>query len=113
MTEPERPLFSTNQRKMIGFAVGLAAFLAIIALIVLIFMVLSRIVGHFSGVLWPLAIAGIVALMLRPMAGALERRLHVSRVISVVILPSQNIPWRGKTVSVPLPHRWPPPWRPP
>jgi predicted PurR-regulated permease PerM len=86
MTEPEAPLFSPAQRKLIGYAAGFAAFLAIIALIVLIFMVTSRLVGRFSGVLWPLAVAGIVALMLRPVAGFLERRLHVSRVMSVIIL---------------------------
>ncbi|RKX30391.1 MAG: AI-2E family transporter [Verrucomicrobia bacterium] len=86
MTEPEAPFFSPAQRKLIGSAAGLAAFLAIIALTVLIFVVMSRTVGRFSGMLWPLAIAGIVALMLRPVAGFLERRLHVSRVMSVIIL---------------------------
>ena len=86
MTQPEAPFFSPAQRKLIGYAAGLAAFLAIIALIVLIFVVMSRTVGRFSGVLWPLAVAGIVALMLRPVAGTLERRLHVSRVMSVIVL---------------------------
>lgn len=86
MTDRDPPLFSPAQRKLIGFAAGLAAFLAIIALIVLIFAVTSRLVGHFSGVLWPLAIAGIVALILRPVAGFLEKKLHISRVLSVVIL---------------------------
>jgi predicted PurR-regulated permease PerM len=86
MTDRDPPLFSPAQRKLIGFAAGLAAFLAIIALIVFIFVVSSRLVGHFSAVLWPLAIAGIVALILRPVAGFLEKRLHTSRVLSVVIL---------------------------
>jgi len=86
MTDRDPPLFSPAQRKLIGFAAGLTAFLAIIALIVLIFMVASRLVGHFSGVLWPLAVAGIVALMLRPAAGLLEKKLHTSRVFSVIVL---------------------------
>jgi predicted PurR-regulated permease PerM len=86
MTDRAPTLFSPSQRKLIGFAAGLASFLAIIALIVFIFVVASRLVGHFSGVLWPLAIAGIVALMLRPVAGFLERKLHISRVLSVIIL---------------------------
>ena len=86
MTDRDPPLFSPAQRKLIGFAAGLAAFLAIIALIVFIFMVTSRLVGHLSSVLWPLAIAGIVALMLRPVAGFLERKLHISRVLSVIVL---------------------------
>jgi predicted PurR-regulated permease PerM len=86
MTDRHPPFFSPAQRKLIGFAAGMAAFLAIITLLVLIVLVLSRLVVTFSGVLWPLAVAGIVALMLRPAAGFFERRLSVGRVISVVIL---------------------------
>lgn len=86
MSDPESPFFTPGQRKLIGFAAGLLAFLAIIALIVFILMVLSRLVGFFSGVLWPLAVAGIIALILRPVAGFLERRLHVGRITSVIVL---------------------------
>jgi predicted PurR-regulated permease PerM len=86
MSDPESPFFTPGQRKLIGFAAGLLAFLGIIALIVFIVMVLSRLVGFFSGVLWPLAVAGIIALILRPVAGFLERRLHVGRITSVIVL---------------------------
>ena len=86
MTDRDLSFFSPAQRKLIGFAAGMAAFLAIAALLVFIFMVLSRLVGLFSGVLWPLAVAGIVALILRPLAGFFERKLKISRVMSVIIL---------------------------
>jgi hypothetical protein len=43
MTDRDPPsFFSPAQRKLIGFAAGMAAFLAIAALLVFIFIVLSR-----------------------------------------------------------------------
>lgn len=86
MTDRDLPFFSPAQRRLIGIAAGMAAFLAIIGLLVFIIVVLGRMVGYFSGVLWPLAVAGIIALMLRPVAGLFERRLHISRVMSVIVL---------------------------
>lgn len=86
---PERedtPFFSDIQRRLIGISVGLLAFLAIIALLVISFLVLAKVTGTFANVIWPLAVAGILAMMLRPLVGVFERRLHISRVLSVVIL---------------------------
>lgn len=86
MSEPKTSFFTPTQRKIIGVAAGMASFLTIIALIVVIVMVLSRIVGTFSGLLWPLAVAGIAALMLRPVVGVIEQKLRTSRITSVIIL---------------------------
>ncbi len=86
MSEAGTPFFTPTQRRLIGFAGGLAAFLLSLALLALIVVVLGRLVGTFANVLWPLAVAGILALMLRPVAGVLERGLRVSRVASVLLL---------------------------
>ncbi len=86
MDEAGTPFFTSKQRKLIGFAVGFIAFLLIVALLVLIVVVLGRLLGMFAHVLWPLAVAGIMALMLRPIVGFLERRCRLSRVMSVLVL---------------------------
>ncbi|MGH8017594.1 MAG: AI-2E family transporter [Opitutaceae bacterium] len=86
MDEAGTPFFTPKQRKLIGFTVGFIAFLLIVTLLVLIVVVLGRLLGMFSHVLWPLAVAGIMALMLRPVVGVLERRCRLSRVMSVLVL---------------------------
>lgn len=82
----EPRLLTAGQRKLVGFATGLFALLATAALLVFIFWVLAWAVGRFSDVLWPLATAGILALILRPAVDALERRLHLRRLPAVIVL---------------------------
>jgi len=47
---------------------------------------LGWLVGFFSGVLWPLAVAGVLALILRPVVVILEQRLKLRRLTAVVLL---------------------------
>lgn len=84
--EPTTRLLNERQRKLVGFALGLFALLATIALLVFAFWVVSWLVGYFSDVLWPLAVAGILALILRPVVEVLQRRLRLRRILSVVLL---------------------------
>ncbi len=79
-------LFTESQRKLVGFALGFFALIAIIGLLALTIIVMGRLVGHFSGVLWPLATAGIMALILRPVVDFLEQKLARPRLTSVIIL---------------------------
>ncbi|WP_221028936.1 AI-2E family transporter [Actomonas aquatica] len=83
---PAPRLLSNRQRKLVGFALGFLAFVAIIGLLVLCFVVMARTIGFFSQVLWPIAAAGIMALVLRPVVDWLEFRLKRPRTTSVVIL---------------------------
>jgi predicted PurR-regulated permease PerM len=80
------PLLTVSQRRVVGFALTLLAFLGSVALLIAAFMVLGRLVMFFSNVLWPLAVAGVLALMLRPLVVRLERRFKLRRVFAVVIL---------------------------
>ena len=80
------PLLSPVQRRVAGFALALFAFIASGTLLIGLAMVGVYLLGHFSGVLWPLATAGIMALVLLPLVHILERRLHVRRVFAVVII---------------------------
>ena len=85
MAEPA-PLLGPTQRKIVASALTLAAALAFILLLSLLILGLSRALGFFSSVLWPLAVAGVVACILQPVVGLLERRLHVGRLAAVAIL---------------------------
>lgn len=86
MVAPDTPLLSPAQRKLVGFALGFASIVGIFALLGLIFMGLGRFIGEFSGVIWPIATAGILALILRPVVTLFQRRLKLRRLSAVVLL---------------------------
>ena len=79
-------LLTPRQRKLLGFTLGLFALVASGALLIGILVVFGKLVGHFSGVLWPLAVAGILALILRPIVDRLQLRFRGRRVAAVVVL---------------------------
>lgn len=79
-------LFSPAQRKIVAAALTCLAF-AVVSLVLLgTVVVLGSLVARFSGVLWPLAVAGILALMLRPAVEALEQRLRLRRLTAVIFV---------------------------
>ena len=84
--ESTTPVLTDSQRRVVGSALTLLAFLGSIALIIGSVFVLGRLLAFFSSVLWPLAVAGVLALILRPLVQSLERRLKLRRVTSVVLL---------------------------
>jgi len=80
------PYFTATQWRVISSALMLLAVGATIAVLVLAIGVLGQFVGHFSGVLWPLAVAAVLALILRPLIFAFEKRLHLRRPAAVILL---------------------------
>ncbi len=84
--EPTTPLLTDSQRSVVGTALTLAAFLGSIALLIAAVIVLGRLMMFFSGVLWPLAVAGVMALILRPLVETVAVRLKLRRLTSVVLL---------------------------
>lgn len=87
MPEPT-PLLGPTQRKIAGAAIGLFALLAILVLLAGIVWGLARVIGFFSSVLWPLAAAGILALILRPFVDVLQNRFKLRRLWAVILLYS-------------------------
>lgn len=74
------------QMRLVGFAL---AFLAAAVSGYLIIRIIDKtlgLVGFFSGVLWPLVAAGIMALVLMPLVQVLERRLRFSRLAAVIAI---------------------------
>jgi predicted PurR-regulated permease PerM len=79
-------LLGPGQRRVAAFALTLLAFLGSLALLIVAVFVLGRLLSFFSGVLWPLATAGVLALILRPLVDLMERRLRGRRLTAVVVL---------------------------
>jgi len=79
-------LLNPRQRRIIGFALTLLALIGSGALFILALIVFARFVSFFSGVLWPLAVAGVLALILRPLVQKLERKMGLQRLTAVVLL---------------------------
>jgi predicted PurR-regulated permease PerM len=84
--EPNIPVLNDSQRRVVGTALTLLAFLGSIALIIVAVIVLGRLISFFSNVLWPLAAAGVLALILRPVVTWMQRRMKLRRITAVVLL---------------------------
>ncbi|RJP47892.1 MAG: AI-2E family transporter [Desulfobacteraceae bacterium] len=81
-----REFLSPMQRRLVSIALVLLALNLIGAFLFGIFMLLQWIVVYFADVLWPLAVAGILALMLKPMVLWAEKTLRIGRVGAIILL---------------------------
>jgi predicted PurR-regulated permease PerM len=87
MQEPDpEPLFSVSQRRLLAFTIGFFALVASGGLLIFLFVVMGRLIAHFAHVLWPLAVAGILALILKPLVDVIERWTRGRRVLAVIAL---------------------------
>lgn len=80
------PILGPNQRRLVGFTISFACFIFIIGLIVFSIGKLGEIISLFSSLLWPLAVAGVLALMLRPLVLKLQTAFRISPLMAVIIL---------------------------
>jgi hypothetical protein len=80
------PLFGPGQRRAVAFSITFFAVLGVAAMMVAVLVGVSRLVGYFSGVLWPLAVAGVLALILRPVVQRLEIWVRGRRTVAVFVL---------------------------
>jgi len=82
----DTPLLTPAQKRLVGGALGFAAVVAIFALIIYCVKMIGVVVSEFSGVIWPIATAGILALILRPVVDLFERWLKGRRLAAVILL---------------------------
>ena len=101
--EPVAPFLSPTQRRIAGFALTLLALLGSVALLIVAFFGLGQLIGFFSGVIWPLAVAGVLALILRPVVEIVEKRLRLRRPAAVVLLYGVFALLVGGTLVILLP----------
>jgi predicted PurR-regulated permease PerM len=85
-SSPSTSLLTASQRRAVGFALTLAAVCVALALLIAGGLALGRMISFFSSVLWPLAVAGVLALMLRPIVDLLGARLRLQRITAVVVI---------------------------
>ncbi len=83
---PSSPLLGPNQRRLVAFTIAFSCFILMIGLIAFTIRVLGDLVSTFSSLLWPLAVAGVLALMLRPLVAGLQKRLRLSPLGAVILL---------------------------
>ena len=81
-----RPWLTGVQRRLVTAALVCVSLFVIGALTFGVFLVLRAFVTTFANVLWPLAVAGILALLLRPVALFLQEHLRFSRVGAIAAI---------------------------
>ncbi len=83
---PERPWLTNLQHKLVTAALVCLSLFVIALLLFGVLLLLRSFVTTFANVLWPLAVAGILALLLRPIARFLETRVRFSRIGSIALI---------------------------
>ena len=71
---------------MLTSAVALLASVVILAFFFGIFLLLKLFVTTFASVLWPLAVAGIVAMILKPTVNWCQEKLRMNRTVAIVAI---------------------------
>ncbi|MCC5790381.1 MAG: AI-2E family transporter [Opitutales bacterium] len=85
--EPNKPpLFQAWQKKVLAATVTVLCLITLALAISGLIVLLGKFLSAFSAVLWPLAAAGILALILRPLARQLEKHTKISPVMAVVTI---------------------------
>ena len=82
------PLLTPYQKKIVATAVTGVALGIILFLILGVFVVTGTFLSAFSSVIWPLAVAGILTLLLKPLVQKFEAWFKVSRIFSIIMLYS-------------------------
>ncbi|QXD24840.1 AI-2E family transporter [Opitutia bacterium ISCC 51] len=82
------PLLTPYQKKIVASAVTGVALALIIFLILGVFTAAGKFLSAFSSVIWPVAVATILTLLLKPLVQKFEKCLKIGRIFSIVILYS-------------------------
>lgn len=74
------------QKRLLTSAIALLSAVIILTVLFGVFLLLRAFTATFSTVLWPLATAGILALILRPVVQWIETKVKLSRTQSIAVL---------------------------
>ena len=80
------PILSDRQRKFLGFVACFAGALLLGCLLASVILILNRAFDLFGGVIWSLAISGMLAILLRPIVTLLEEKMKLGRFFSILLL---------------------------
>ena len=84
--ETRKPLLSCAQAKLLGTTVSVVCFAVLFCLATLLIQLLGDFMSHFSLVIWPLAIASILALLLHPLVLKIEKWLGLGTTVSILLI---------------------------
>ena len=79
-------ILSERQRKFLGFVACFAGALLLGCLFTAVILILNRAFDLFGGVIWSLAISGMLAILLRPVVGFFEEKARLGRFASILLL---------------------------
>ena len=79
-------ILSDRQRKFLGFVLCCAGVLLLGVLIAVLVVILNRAFDTFGGVIWSLAVSGMLAIMLRPIVTFFDEKLGLGRFASILLL---------------------------
>ena len=79
-------ILSERQKKFLGFVACFAGALLLGCLFAAIILILNRAFDLFGGVIWSLAISGMLAILLRPVVGFFEEKVRLGRFASILLL---------------------------
>ncbi|MDA0346476.1 MAG: AI-2E family transporter [Verrucomicrobia bacterium] len=90
MSDPSSPtpLLTSYQKKIVATAITGLALALILFLVLGIFTTVGRFLSTFSSVIWPVAVATILTLLLKPLVQTFQRWLKLNRVFAIVLLYS-------------------------
>ncbi|MGM0952210.1 MAG: AI-2E family transporter [Pseudomonadota bacterium] len=83
---PDRQLFKPVELRLFRYTAVLLSLVALSALTVIIVWAFAWMLNTFYNLLLSLSLAGVLALVLHPVAEFLERRLHLPRLLAVLLL---------------------------
>ena len=81
-----RPWLTPGQRRLMALALSVFAGLFLLSVAGLAVWGLRVFLAEFGHVIWPLVIAGILAVLLRPVVDSLEHKLKLPRVRAILLL---------------------------
>ena len=83
---PPKPLLTPYQKRIVGTAVTGLALAIIFFLLLGLFTGIGKFLSTFSSVIWPLAVAVILTLLLKPLVLVFQRWFRLNRIFSIVLL---------------------------
>ncbi len=96
-------LLGPGQTRILATAITTLAVFTLLAGLALAVVLLGRFLSTFSAVLWPIAVAALLALTLHPIVSLAEHKLRMPRNLSVAVLYLLTITLIGAFVSLILP----------
>jgi predicted PurR-regulated permease PerM len=79
-------ILSPLQKRFLALALTLLSICIVVGFAILLLQIAQGFVKHFSAVLWPLAVSGILALCLKPLVTLLEKKLNVGRKVAICLI---------------------------